>query len=352
MARIKYQDKKLSADKLAVIRQANVICADYQAQGYDLTLRQLYYQFVARDLIPNRQSEYKRLGAIINDARLGGLLDWDYIVDRTRNVRSMATWGDPSDIISASARQFRIDKWEHQPTRVEVWIEKDALVGVIEGGCNANQVSFFSCRGYTSQSEVWGAAQRLGEYLKAGQDVIILHLGDHDPSGIDMTRDIRDRLEMFLDKDLSLLAVEEHREWLEAAFERTDTSTAKEMKEKDPATYREFTDKVNATYGSYGSLTVDRIALNMAQIDQYDPPPNPAKITDSRATSYIATYGTDSWELDALEPTVLGALIQDSIDEAKDPDRWDEDEEAERRHREHLSRVSARWTEVIEQFAS
>jgi hypothetical protein len=292
MARIKYQDKKLSADKLAVIRQANVICADYQAQGYDLTLRQLYYQFVARDLIPNRQSEYKRLGAIINDARLGGLLDWDYIVDRTRNVRSMATWGDPSDIISASAR---------------------ILVLVM--------------------------------FVK-------LHLGDHDPSGIDMTRDIRDRLQMFLDKDLSLLAVEEHREWLEAAFERTDTTTAKEMKEKDPATYREFTDMVNATYGSYGSLTVDRIALNMDQIEQYDPPPNPAKITDSRATSYIAIYGTDSWELDALEPTVLGALIQDSIDEAKDPDRWDEDEEAERRHREHLSRVSARWTEVIEQFAS
>jgi hypothetical protein len=352
MARIKYQTKRFSDEKMAVIRQANVICADYQAQGYDLTLRQLYYQFVARDLIPNKQSEYKRLGAIINDARLGGLLDWDYIVDRTRNVRSMATWGDPSDIISASARQFRIDKWEHQPSRVEVWIEKDALVGVIEGVCNTNQVSFFSCRGYTSQSEVWGAAQRLGEFMKQGQDVIILHLGDHDPSGIDMTRDIRDRLEMFLRTDLTNTAIEEHREGLEDAFERTGTETAKELRERDPEAYAEFHDKVTATYATYGSITVDRIALNMDQIDQYDPPPNPAKITDSRAVSYMAEYGEESWELDALEPTVLGALIQDAIDVAKDHDRWDVDQEQEERHREHLSRVSAHWTEVIEQFAS
>jgi hypothetical protein len=318
MARIKYQTKRFSDEKMAVIRQANVICADYQTQGYDLTLRQLYYQFVARDLIPNKQSEYKRLGAIINDARLGGLLDWDYIVDRTRNVRSMATWGDPSDIISASARQFRIDKWEHQPSRVEVWIEKDALVGVIEGVCNTNQVSFFSCRGYTSQSEVWGAAQR----------------------------------EMFLRTDLTNTAIEEHREGLEDAFERTGTETAKELRERDPEAYAEFHDKVTATYGTYGSITVDRIALNMDQIDQYDPPPNPAKITDSRAVSYMAEYGEESWELDALEPTVLGALIQDAIDVAKDHDRWDVDQEQEERHREHLSRVSAHWTEVIEQFAS
>src|SRR3954471_20656066 len=125
MPKVCYEECGFGPARLAMIAKANEIIATYAAQGYDLTLRQLYYQFVARDLIPNRQSEYKRLGAIINDARLGGLLDWDYIVDRTRNVRSMATWGDPSDIISASARQFRIDKWEHQPTRVEVWIEKD-----------------------------------------------------------------------------------------------------------------------------------------------------------------------------------------------------------------------------------
>src|SRR5262245_37159888 len=131
MARIKYREKRFSAPRLAVIAQANAICAEYAAQGYDLTLRQLYYQFVARGLIANRQTEYKRLGDIIDEARMAGLLDWDYIVDRTRYLRTQNTWEHPSDIISASASQFRIDKWEHQPYRIEVWIEKDALVGVI-----------------------------------------------------------------------------------------------------------------------------------------------------------------------------------------------------------------------------
>jgi hypothetical protein len=231
-----------------------------------------------------------------------------------------------------------------QPSRVEVWIEKDALVGVIEGICNdLDQVSFFSCRGYTSQSEVWGAAQRLGEFMKQGQDVIILHLGDHDPSGIDMTRDIRDRLEMFLRTDLTNTAIEEHREGLEDAFERTGTETAKELRERDPEAYAEFHDKVTATYATYGSITVDRIALNMDQIDQYDPPPNPAKITDSRAVSYMAEYGEESWELDALEPAVLSDLVRDFVESVRDEEAWAAAEAEEGEHRRLLSAVSECW---------
>jgi hypothetical protein len=348
---ITYVRKKFGPAAMSVIAQANTICADYQAQGYDLTLRQLYYQFVSRDLIPNKQSEYKRLGKIIADARLAGLLDWDYIVDRTRNVRALDTWDKPSDLIKHVSEQFRIDKWEHQPYRVEVWIEKDALVGVIERVCNANQVAFFSCRGYTSQSEVWGAAQRLGEYLRAGQDVEIIHLGDHDPSGIDMTRDIEDRLRLFTHYDNTQAAIETHREWLHEAFERTETNTVKEMKEVDLEAYQEFIDKVQATFASYGTLTINRIALNMDQIEEYSPPPNPAKLTDSRAEGYIAIHGNESWELDALEPTVLGALIQDAIDNVLDHEQWDEDGERQQQHRAHLSLVSDSWTEVVEQFA-
>ena len=159
--------------------------AEYAAQGYDLTLRQLYYQFVSRDLLPNRQSEYKRLGDIINDARLAGLVDWEAIVDRTRNIRALSHWSDPASIVKAAANSFAVDKWADQPKRVEVWIEKDALVGVFEPVCEELDVPLFSCRGYTSQSEVWGAAQRLEKYLMADQEVVILHIGDHDPSGLD-----------------------------------------------------------------------------------------------------------------------------------------------------------------------
>lgn len=105
---------------LAVIGQANQIIQDYQRRGFTLTLRQLYYQFVSRDLIPNKQTEYKRLGKIINDGRMAGLIDWSAIEDRTRNVRKPAAWASPGAIIDAVADQYQEDLWRGQQHYVEV----------------------------------------------------------------------------------------------------------------------------------------------------------------------------------------------------------------------------------------
>lgn len=135
MARECFVPKDFAFKTRAVIRQANAIIAEYMAAGYKLTLRQLYYQFVSRDLIPNKQSEYKKLGDTINNARLAGLIDWDAIEDRTRNVRKLPVWTSPQSILDAVAEQYREDAWKDQPTHVEAWIEKDALVGVIEAVC-------------------------------------------------------------------------------------------------------------------------------------------------------------------------------------------------------------------------
>lgn len=293
MPKICYAPKNFNAGSVAIIEQANVIIADYAAQGFTLTLRQLYYQFVARGIIPNRQTEYKRLGSIINDARLAGLIDWDAIVDRTRNLQDLAHWDSPEQIIRAVASQYREDRWQDQQYRLEVWIEKDALVGVIQGVCQRNDVPYFSCRGYTSQSELWGAAMRLKAYENDGQETVVIHLGDHDPSGIDMSRDIRDRLRLF------------------------------------------------------GAKTqLKRIALNMDQVEQYDPPPNPAKLTDSRAEGYIEEYGDDSWELDALDPATLDALVQREIERWLDTRSWRESTAAQERQRELLTGVHERWDEV------
>jgi len=289
--KITYTEKRFSAGSLAIIEQANQIIVDYAAQGYDLTLRQLYYQFVSRDLIANKQTEYKRLGSIINDARLAGLIDWDTIVDRTRNMVSNSHWSGPKEIVDSCANQFQIDKWANQENRVEVWIEKDALVGVIENVCRKNDVGFFSCRGYTSQSEMWSASQRLLEYVENGQRITIIHLGDHDPSGIDMTRDIDHRLALFMGESAG---------------------------------------------------AVNRIALNMNQVKKYKPPPNPAKITDSRATGYIKKFGNKSWELDALEPSVLEALIDATIAKYKDPDQWEKLVVIEQEHIKSLEKVARR----------
>lgn len=289
MPKICYVERRFSPASLKQIEQANAIITEYEAQGFELTLRQLYYQFVARDLIPNTMRSYKNLGSIINDARLAGLIDWNSIVDRTRNLVSNSHWNHPGEIVEACARQFQIDKWENQEYRPEVWIEKDALAGVIERVCRGNDVAFFSCRGYTSQSEMWSAAQRLLQYVRNGQSPYIIHLGDHDPSGIDMSRDIEDRLTLF-------------------------------MRGKD--------------------LTVERIALNMDQIEHYNPPPNPAKTTDARAADYIQKYGEESWELDALEPKVLEELIQEKIDALRESSKWEDKKEEENKFRQDLSETA------------
>ena len=190
----KFVEINFREDTLAVLRQANTIINLYESQGYQLTLRQLYYQFVARDLIPNTERSYKKLGNIISDGRLAGFIDWDTIEDRTRNLRKLSHWDDPAEIIKSAYMSFAIDKWDRQPNRVEVWVEKEALAGVVQRVCERHDVPFFSCRGYVSQSEMYSAANRLAHYMDMGQDVTIIHLGDHDPSGIDMTRDIKGRL--------------------------------------------------------------------------------------------------------------------------------------------------------------
>jgi len=299
MARICYLARDFAPKTLEVIRQAETICAEYDAQGFTLTLRQLYYQFVARDLIPNRQSEYKRLGSIINDARLAGELDWRYLEDRTRNLESRAHWDDPADVIDAAARAYNRDLWGAQPQRVEVWIEKDALVGVIDPICRELDVAYFSCRGYTSQSEMHAAAMRLRRYIAAGQTVTILHLGDHDPSGIDMSRDIADRLALFLDYS-----------------------------------------------GDAGAFDLRRIALTMGQVEDYAPPPNPAKVTDSRFEGYQRLYGNESWELDALDPNTLAELIRTNVADLTDEDLLEDALDRETEERQTVARISDRYAQI------
>lgn len=301
MPKIQYQTFKFRQATLAVIDEANKIIAEYQANGLKLTLRQLYYQFVSRGYIPNKQSEYNKLGGIINDGRLAGLIDWDALEDRTRELRSVGHWDSPQAIIDAVAGAYAIDKWADQRVRPEIWIEKDALAGVIAGVCRELDIGYFSCRGYTSQSEMWGAAMRFVRYNKQRQGVHVIHLGDHDPSGQDMSRDIEDRIRMFMSRHVAL-----------PKFEFT------------------------------------RIALNWDQIEQYNPPPNPAKSTDSRFRAYVDKYGEESWELDALDPLVIRDLIEAKIKEIRDQDLWDAAVRVQETERAQLTSVSNDWDAVVD----
>lgn len=339
MAKICYVKKNVGADRLAIIERAEAICEEYQAQGLRLTLRQCFYQFVARDLLPNKQSEYKRLGEILNDARMGGLLDWDFLVDRTRNLVSLPKWDSPAQLIRAVTKQYRTDLWAPQHQRVEVWIEKDAGIGVIEGVCEENHVPYFSCRGYTSVSEIWAASQRIFDYISLGEQVLILHIGDHDPSGLDMTRDITDRLKTFLTRDW----MREH-----PGCRRPGGGTTVEDIKDDMRRHM----GARGWDGTGSPWRVKRIALNQDQVERYSPPPNPAKTTDSRFEKYVEETGLDeSWELDALDPVVLQDLIQTEIDGARDEGAWDEAEVAQEHERALLEAVSSHWSDVAATYA-
>lgn len=291
-----YTTKRFSEHHKSIIRQAQAILEEYKGLGFTqgLTLRQLYYQFVARDLLPNKQKVYKRLGEVIGQARLCGLISWEDIEDRTRYLRGVGHYSDIGDAMKKVADRYRVDMWENQKYRPEVWIEKDALLGVFESVCIELDIPFFSCRGYTSLSEVWRASMRLRGYIKEGKQPLILHFGDHDPSGIDMSRDIFDRLR--------------------------DTF-------KTPLEFR-------------------RLALTMEQIEEYEPPPNPAKVTDSRYKSYVEKFGDESWELDALDPRQFRLLIEKVWGEICDKPTWDRDKRAEEATIEQIRAVPGLLEEV------
>jgi len=275
--------KQFRAATLAMIEQANDIIEDYMRMGYELTLRQLYYQFVARDLLPNSDKSYNKLGETISNARLAGMVDWDAIRDRTRFTRALTHWDGPGQIVEAAANSYRRDHWEGQTYYAEAWVEKDALIDVIQRASEGADITCFSCRGYVSQTAMYEAARRFKYQIREDRKCVLFHLGDHDPSGIDMTRDIQDRL---------------------------------------------------STFGA--DVEVRRLALNMDQVQQYGPPPNPAKLTDSRCGDYIAEYGYESWELDALEPPVLVQLIRDEVATIKDQPAWDAVLEREAEEKEAL----------------
>lgn len=303
--RVKIRDLTFRRDAQQKIANANVIIEEYQSAGYTITLRQLFYQFVSRDLIANTPREYANLGTTIARARLAGLVDWSAIIDRTRNIREPAHWDDPNAVVKAAWQGYQEDLWYPQTNRVEVWIEKDALTGVVMDTCERLRVPLFSCRGYVSSSEMWAAAIRIvNRYRLQGgnatfrQYTTILHMGDHDPSGLDMTRVIETQL-------------------------------------------AEFCRHYDAP-----PPTVKRIALNMDQIQQYDPPPNTAKQADPRFEDYQAEYGDQSWELDALPPDVLNALVESSVEPWIDRARWQRSVTDEADSKATLGLAYTHWDQV------
>jgi len=225
-----------NADRLIKI---NEIIEEYVKQGYRLTLRQLYYQLVSRGIIPNKVSEYAKLSTLLVKGRMAGYVDWDAIEDRLRRTK-LPYWvtGIP-DAIEDTIRAYRLDRMQGQENYIEVWCEKDALSNVLYRITRKYHIPLMVNRGYSSCTAMHDAYERFEMHIDSGQNAFMLYLGDHDPSGLDMLRDIEERLEEF----------------------------------------------------GIHSLNIRHVAITEEQIKKYNPPPNPAKVTDPRAKWYIQKYG-------------------------------------------------------------
>jgi hypothetical protein len=267
MACEKYKEWKPKPDSLALVNTCNQIIANLSQ--YQLTLRQLYYQLVSQNVVPNTERSYQNLSRLVTRARLAGLMDWNAIEDRVRRPSVPTQFDDLEDVVDAAMNSYRLDRWQGQAYYAELWVEKDALASVLQPLADQFHVTLMVNRGYSSASAMKASAERFRRYND--RQLALFYLGDLDPSGEDMVRDIDERMYMF----------------------------------------------------GIDELAVEKIALTMAQVQAYNPPPNPAKMSDARAADYVAKYGRSSWEVDALAPAVLEQIITDAFEAIIDQSAMD-----------------------------
>ena len=238
------------AKTLTIIETARAILAAHNP----MTVRQVYYQLVSRQVIENNRSQYQAVSNALVDARQEGAIPWEWIEDRLRRPRAVSMWDDLPDFANTVCKAYRRDVWPTQEMLVEVWLEKDALSGIFETLLDPYGVTLNVGRGYDGWDSIHNAAMR---YLDWGGDVAILYFGDLDPSGEDMVRSLGVRLGFF-----------------------------------------------------QTSPEITKCALTLADVERYHLPPDFTKATDSRQAAFVLRWGDIAVELDALPVDVLESRLE------------------------------------------
>ncbi len=333
---IKLDTRTWSADKRSIVNAITSIVSNYEAQGYKLTLRQLYYQLVAADAIPNHDKVYKKIGGILDDCRYSGNLDWDSIEDRGRVPKLPYSVEGIADALKDTVDGYRLNRQEGQPKTIELWTEKDAISNILYRVTAKYHVRLVVNKGYTSSSAMYQAYERFVESLNEGKPVVILYFGDHDPSGLDMVRDIEDRLLTFFCNGSALrdspFLDKVNQWWDHYGYSGSDlplTEREERILDNEDGDRSEQTDiwesaQIKMFIKEKELFSVVPIGLKMEQIKKYNLPHNPAKITDPRAAGYIKNFGQKSWEVDALRPDVLTSIVDSNIVDLLDTDVWNE----------------------------
>lgn len=263
------------AKTLALLDEARQILAAH----HPMTVRQVYYQLVSRQVIENSRTSYQAVSNALVGARKDGEIGWEWIEDRLRRPRTVPMWAGLTEFWSTVRESYRRDVWLDQPAYVEVWLEKDALSGIFEDLLGEYGVTLNVGRGYDGWDSIKNAANRFWE------GGVIIYFGDFDPSGEDMVRSLRDRL---------------------------------------------------AFFGCFPEIV--KCALTHDDITAYDLPPDFTKATDSRRARFVAKYGDVSVELDALPVDVLQERIRNEVEARMDLDAL---ERTRAEERQDIDRIAA-----------
>jgi len=260
---------------------------DIVAEIAPATVRQVFYQATVRGVIEKTEAGYAKVQRMLADLRRDCEIDYRDIADNTRWMRKLKTYSSLEEAVNYAARTYRKRLWDNTDVYCEVWLEKDALSGVLWPVTSKYDVPLMVSRGYASLSFLHSAADTMeGE----GRPCHVYHLGDWDPSGQDAAR----------------------------AIEVTLRKLAPDAE-----------------------IYFERIAVTQDQIEQWDLPSRPTKSSDTRSRKW---RGGDSVELDSIHPDELRQLVQDVIEEHLPPDEFKILKVAEASERELLQA----WAESVE----
>jgi hypothetical protein len=256
MAYVASPIKRVRASKAEIEQRRNDLYSIVSAMR-PMTVRQVFYQATVRGVVEKTEAGYAKIQTDLALMRRGGLLPYHWLADNTRWQRNPRTFGSVKEALDYTAKFYRKALWAGADSYVEIWLEKDALSGVLYPVTDAYDVPLMVARGYSSLSFLHSAA----EYINIlDVPAYIYHLGDFDPSGVNAG-------------------------------------------EKIEQTLRELAPDAEISF--------ERIAVTPEQIAAWNLPTRPTKMSDSRAKG----FGEISVELDAIEPGRLRAIVKDAIEQ-------------------------------------
>jgi hypothetical protein len=251
------------------------------------TVRQVFYALTVRGLIAKVEIEYQQtVVRLLREMREAGQIPFEWITDHTRLTRKPASFTGVEQCLTNTASLYRRNLWVSMPVHVEIWVEKDALAGVMVEETEVYDVPLMAARGYSSLSFLYTSAKAIAARNKPAH---IYHFGDLDPSGVDAARDI------------------------EAKLRR---------------------------YAPGAEIHFERPAVTRKQAEEWNLPSRPTKQTDTRAKKWTGT----SVELDAIPAAQLRELVRDCIERHVDNQQLQLLRAAEKSERDLLVRWAATYS--------